>query len=96
MSTRAELREYLGEQTVRDPATVCSICGEPIWTAAWVGMIELHLCRRCAVEVLPRIIADAIGQPHLTLAEITDTLTQIKGEFWRACALRLLREREHA
>lgn len=43
------------EQAV-DP---CDVCGEPA-DAAWYGKANIHVCQECAINALPKLIADAI------------------------------------
>jgi hypothetical protein len=41
------------------PDSKCSICGaEP--SAMWGGQEPIFVCRNCALDVLPRLIADAL------------------------------------
>ena len=43
-----------------DPDAKCLFCGEP-FNAMWHGSEGvLYICTACAVEVLPRVIADAV------------------------------------
>jgi hypothetical protein len=37
----------------------CSICGSKDWTGSWRGHKLILVCRKCAIEVLPALIADA-------------------------------------
>src|ERR1700681_4868550 len=47
----------------------CAICGDADWRATWRGHQEVLICWRCAVEVLPRLIADATFRPLMTPAD---------------------------
>ena len=38
----------------------CSVCGEPA-TASWRGKYTIAICPKCAFEVLPVLMARAIG-----------------------------------
>ena len=37
----------------------CSICGKERATGHWMGKIDIYSCHFCAIEVLPKLIADA-------------------------------------
>jgi len=38
----------------------CSVCGgDPI--AVWVGKDAIFVCERCAIEILPRLLGEAIA-----------------------------------
>lgn len=39
----------------------CSACGNDYAIARWVGHQSINICRDCAIEVLPQLIADAIA-----------------------------------
>jgi hypothetical protein len=39
---------------------VCMICGTNPPRAAWHGHAGIYVCRSCAIDVLPALIADAI------------------------------------
>jgi hypothetical protein len=43
----------------------CSFCNEGIPTGYWTGRTDVYACPRCAVKVLPRLIADAATQSQL-------------------------------
>jgi hypothetical protein len=79
----------------------CSFCGAPP-TAYWSTIVEegsggyVETCPRCALSVLPALIADAL---HLlpaggTAPPADEALREIEAAFWRALALRLVRERK--
>ena len=90
MSTRAALREWLGHEAP-DRTRMCAVCGGGEWSALWVGATELHVCAACALEVLPRLIADAIWHQSLTPADVETIVGKVRGEFWRAVAINALR-----
>ncbi len=59
---------------------LCSLCGENA-TACWNGVQEdVFLCARCAVNIMPALIADAI-------APSIDHIAEIKATFWKAMAI---------
>jgi hypothetical protein len=82
MSTRADLRAWLGQEAA-DDARTCAGCGGA-WTALWVGAVEIPICPGCAFTILPRLQADAIWRRQLTLAEAERALADGHAEFWRA------------
>jgi hypothetical protein len=84
MSTRAEVK---GAVT----CTMCSVCGTADWDSCWMGITTVAVCRRCALEVLPRLIADAIFEPTLPPNKAHAALRDVECEFWRALALAFAR-----
>lgn len=84
MSTRASLPvEFL------DAQAKCSLCGTDDWTGDWRGHCAVYVCRSCAQEVLPRLIADAVWNPMAAYRQIgylDHVLDRIRAEFWRAVA----------
>ena len=72
----------------------CSICRGPA-TAVWRGAKAIPICPQCAVEDLPALIADSIVLPGAWgLERALSDLKRIELRYWRALALRLLRERK--
>ena len=65
----------------------CSCCGTDDWTATWSGHARLYVCRSCAIDVLPALIADAIWRPILTFADVEASVVAILRTFWRGIAL---------
>ena len=73
----------------------CFACGERKADAYWHGFeIEMSICRACAIDVLPKLIADAVAYHEIDCLERTpspndlaDALRTIQAEFWRAVAL---------
>src|SRR5262245_8645963 len=79
----AHTRDLLGENI-----ETCSICGNPNAAAHWLGIESISVCRPCAVEALPALIADAIVGEHGGLAPNLDIyLAKIEKAFWRAATL---------
>lgn len=89
MSARADLADWLGPDT--PGAQGCSVCGGANWAATWISEHEIRVCRNCALDTLPKLIADAIWRPSLQPNEIEQAWTAARGEFWRAIALQALR-----
>jgi hypothetical protein len=87
VSTRASLPAEL-----TPPGGCCAICGDTGWRALWQGHQELLICWRCAVEVLPRLIADATFRPHMQPADASAILDQVRAEYWRAVAICQMRD----
>jgi hypothetical protein len=72
-------------------AEYCFACGQPA-TAAWRGDHAMGVCSLCAVEILPKLIGDAVDLNHTRPAEIMKRIVlQIQSNFWRAVTLRLLK-----
>lgn len=72
----------------------CFGCGRSA-DAMWQGSHDsVHVCRTCAVEVLPALIADAVfvpAGPVGTLAFDTQ-LSAVHAAYWRAVAARVAHE----
>ena len=75
----------------RDDSRGCSICGGPA-TAYWEGTRRVEVCPRCASDVLPLIIADAITCVSRESAAATEQ--RVRAAFYRGLMLRLLREHD--
>jgi hypothetical protein len=96
MSTRAEVRDWLGELKPGDSPRTCAVCDTADWSVMWAGAIALHICRRCALEVLPQLIADALWFPGLRSSEGDRICDAVRAEFWRAIAIQALKRCESA
>jgi len=68
----------------------CSVCGEP-GAAIWVGEEDIVVCRRCAFEVLPKLMADAVLNSPVALDRLMDVLEDARlrfsMNFYRACLI---------
>src|SRR5437660_260200 len=38
----------------------CSLCGSKLASAYWMGLVQLSVCKDCAVHDLPKLVADAL------------------------------------
>lgn len=92
MSTRASLRAWLGEDIGADRIRTCAVCGGD-WSGLWIGATELHVCAGCALDVLPRLIADAVWRPALDARDADALVQKVRAEFWRAMTLNALARR---
>jgi hypothetical protein len=74
---------------------VCSFCGEPNAAGWWMGRQYVSVCRRCALEVLPCLMADALvgerGDVPLALGSLHRDLETVLKTFWRAAAIAIHR-----
>jgi hypothetical protein len=81
----------------RFPTRECSFCAAPGVTAYWAGKGIVLSCSVCAVQSLPALAADAIiaGAPDLERAarHAHVMFNRLRGEYWRAVALAISRER---
>jgi hypothetical protein len=81
---------------VRFPgAEYCSICGGPA-TGAWhpASGAALACCGACAVETLPKLIADSIDLPPNCEEDAAKrALFHVESGFWKALFHRMARER---
>jgi hypothetical protein len=74
----------------------CTFCGEPDASAYWrCAVHDVATCRRCAVETLPKLIADAVvGEhgdgPHI-IGRVQPELEIIQKNFWMAVAVAIWR-----
>jgi hypothetical protein len=90
MSTRADF-----ERVADDAAQhACALCGDEHWEAIWSGHTAVLVCRRCALEILPALIADAVCNPHVTDQQVCAALERITSGYWRGVALAVLRGRD--
>ena len=72
---------------------ICSFCGKPQASGWWRGHQTVSLWRRCAIEEVPRLMADAIAgecadAPHV-VANLQRAWEQSEARFWLAacCAI---------
>jgi len=63
---------------------MCFACGKPA-VVYWNGRIEISVCQRCTLEVLPSLIADACR-----LNSFWDAFHEFERRFWQCLAFRLL------
>jgi hypothetical protein len=73
------------------PDASCSVCGQRP-DAVWVDHSRIWICRTCAVETLPALIADAIGADRdagRPMAHYEAALPALVGKYWQAVASRL-------
>lgn len=62
----------------------CSICGGDA-VAKWVGETDVNVCRHCAVNILPRLIADAtVDGERSEYGEILEIFESLKAPFLAA------------
>ncbi len=72
----------------------CHMCGCESASANWIGFgITFEVCRRCAAEKLPEIIADTITLYPNVEEMAEDVLAKVKEAFWRGLCKRLSAER---
>lgn len=73
----------------------CSVCGEPYAAAYWRGRQMISVCRDCALNILPALIADAlVGEFGDNMAVITNLYHAVEvmaGRFWKAAAVAIHR-----
>ena len=73
----------------------CDSCGESSTPhgAVWAGNLTIiELCDRCAAQVLPVMVADAMSHAHPE--QVKSLLAEIERQVWRAVAFRIARETE--
>ena len=75
-----------------DPGEYCSICGQPA-ASAWHGEnATIAVCSVCAIDALPKLIADALYLAHTQPADRARSMVrQVESNLWKALALRMMR-----
>jgi hypothetical protein len=73
------------------PAEYCTVCKRPA-TASWSGDKKIAICPDCAIDVLPALMADAVNLNAYDAPK--GFVRKIESNFWRALAIRLMRERD--
>ena len=66
------------------PPGKCFRCGEKA-TAMWHSLSIVEVCHSCAVEVLPKLIADATFHASSNYSG-SRILERVRSEFWKAVA----------
>ena len=84
------------EEFVETPQK-CSICGERKPAGFWCGAVDIWACKFCALNVLPKLIADCVvhgslgGQP--SWRAIQEALPRAEKNFYYACVIALTRKK---
>jgi hypothetical protein len=71
------------------PGATCCICGQKA-TAMWQGASEVFVCPKCAVGILPKLIADAIISDRTNYTRVLEVKNRMDKAFWEAVACRAL------
>ncbi len=90
MGIITDLMEFKGETQV----PTCDICGERPAAAYWAGQKEFCVCRKCALEVLPRLAADAVVGDTVypnTCSHVSAAKLQMEAAFMRGAVLSVVR-----
>ncbi len=77
-----------------DIPQTCSFCGGNEVHCFWQDFESVRCCRKCALAVLPALVADAVVQDRESsnlLDNIDSALAKFEVNFWRACSKSLLR-----
>jgi hypothetical protein len=74
-----------------DQLATCTFCGRPEASGYWRGVEDdVAVCRGCAVEVLPKLLADALvgerGDNPQTTGQLHRKLETVLKNFWQAVA----------
>lgn len=87
-----QVKDILGKVQFSEGDDKCAFCDRKP-TAYWHGInANISVCESCAVDILPRLIADAINiEAHDVHASYTATqqLKRCELSFWQAFAARL-------
>ena len=68
----------------------CRLCGNDHPAAMWRGEMDIFVCTTCAIDVLPRLIADAVVSDHADFTSVLEDKNRIDKAFWEAVACRAL------
>jgi hypothetical protein len=82
----------------------CALCGRRSPDAVWLEGRKVGVCQSCAIEIFPKLMADAIGNRLSGDREerekaIADHLAAFERHFWKAVSgnlCRVLREWQQA
>ena len=92
MSDARHLEEFI------EVPEMCSICGERKPAGFWCGAVDIWVCKFCALDVLPKLMADCVvygvpgGRP--SWREIQDALLRAEKNFYYASTIALTRKKE--
>lgn len=75
--------ESIADEGQKHGDTGCSFCGSRS-SAFWQGNSCIYCCTRCAVNILPALIADALVERKDTLFTLRDKFSKVEGRFWEA------------
>ena len=77
----------------REPERRCQVCGHPA-SAFWEGTEDIAVCAGCAVEIVTKLIGDAIQLPsgRDSAQRCKSTVQRVTLHLWQALAMRLIRE----
>jgi hypothetical protein len=79
---------------------VCSFCGQPYAAAWWLGHQPISVCRKCAIENLPRLLADAVAGENADGPNVASNLhrawEQAETRFWMAASCAISRAAERS
>jgi hypothetical protein len=64
----------------------CQICGSPRWTGMWIASRDIFVCRACALDALPALIADAVWDSTASAQEHEALAALVRARFLRAVA----------
>lgn len=77
----------------------CAFCDQPS-AAYWMGreLKPLEICRICALDKLPLLIADAVSTSpkKIDFDESHRALDRLTKQYWRGLALQLMRDKTPA
>lgn len=74
----------------------CGICGNSKAVAGWMGQDLLAVCRGCAIEVLPKLLADAVVGKHSDNSTAISAWKSAEKHYWYAVANRFCHEAKEA
>jgi hypothetical protein len=80
------------EQMTGHASKKCDMCDRVPPDAFWVGHRTISICYHCAIENLPRLIADAMRARSRDRSWLLRTRDQMLERFWYAAALALAGE----
>jgi hypothetical protein len=79
------------DEVLASHAGPCFVCQNPA-DAVWIGYQNVSVCRSCAVNTLPRLIADTVAAQHQAGADyrvFEETEREIVAAFWKGATASL-------
>lgn len=66
------------------PNAKCTICGSDHPSAMWRGDEDIFVCHRCAINILPRLMADALMARPGSYEQFLNEARTAKAAFYQA------------
>lgn len=73
-------------------STTCMICGDCQGDGLWSGNTDVIVCSKCAVEILPKLIADSIYHEKMEMGHVDRWFKEVQNQFYRAILSQTMRK----